>query len=85
MHQEISGNPSNNTNILTHPYSSIGLLKYSNSSRGVTLNGTAFLIDSDLIVTTADNVFSKQDECYYKDFYFYPPTFNKNEAPIKIR
>jgi V8-like Glu-specific endopeptidase len=53
--------PSEETNILTYPYSCIGLLKYSNTSRGVSLNGTAFLIDSDLILTNADNIYSKQD------------------------
>lgn len=83
--QEITHNPNSPLNILTHPYACIGLLKFTNPARGLTLNGTAFLIDSDLIVTSAANIYNKQEECFYKDFVYYPSSFDKKGFPIKIR
>ncbi len=85
LHKEVSHDPTREVNILSYPYNCIGLLKFTNPNRDVTLNGTAFLVDSDILVTSADNVYSKQDESYYKDFLFYPPSFDKKIAPIKVR
>lgn len=59
MQEEISQNLSSPVNILSHPYRCIGLLKFTNAARGLTLNGTAFLIDCDLIVTSSDNIYNK--------------------------
>lgn len=61
LHREVSHDPTREVNIMSYPYNCIGLLKFTNPDRDTTLNGTAFLIDSDIIVTSADNIYSKHD------------------------
>jgi len=60
-------------------------LKYTNPHSGNTLNATAFLIDSDLIVTCAHNIYNKEEGFFYTNFEFQPSDTRKNIAPVKIR
>ena len=71
MHTEVSAPPAGSTSNHQHPKYYIGALIYSDIT-GTENLGTAFLASSNLIITSASNVYCRKERKYYCSHRFYP-------------